>query len=123
MDIQLVKAIESMPLSDLDEFIAQALQIRARRIAPSFNKNETDLLFQIGQGLPPRIWRRYEALNQIKDNRNLSESEQSEMLDLSRQIVQYSFHRLQLMSQLANLRKVSLQNIADQLGVGMPKYV
>jgi hypothetical protein len=27
------------------------------------------------------------------------------------------------MSQLANLRKVSLQNIADQLGVGMPKYV
>ncbi|MEI7468348.1 MAG: STAS/SEC14 domain-containing protein [Chloroflexota bacterium] len=123
MDIQLVKAIESMPLSDLDEFIAQALQIRARRIAPSFNKNETDLLFQIGQGLPPRIWRRYEALNQIKDNRNLSESEQSEMLDLSRQIEQYSFHRLQLMSQLANLRKVSLQNIADQLGVGMPKYV
>ncbi|MBU6361290.1 MAG: STAS/SEC14 domain-containing protein [Chloroflexi bacterium] len=123
MDIQLVKAIESMPLSDLDEFIAQALQIRARRIAPSFNKNEADLLFQIGQGLPPRIWRRYEALNQIKDNRNLSESEQSEMLDLSRQIEQYSFHRLQLMSQLANLRKVSLQNIADQLGVGMPKYV
>jgi hypothetical protein len=112
-----------MPLSDLDEFIAQALQIRARRIAPSFNKNEADLLFQIGQGLPPRIWRRYEALNQIKDNRNLSESEQSEMLDLSRQIEQYSFHRLQLMSQLANLRKVSLQNIADQLGVGMPKYV
>ena len=123
MDIQLVKAIESMPLSDLDEFIAQALQIRARRIAPAFNKNEADLLFQIGQGLPPRIWRRYEALNQIKDNRNLSESEQSEMLDLSRQIEQYSFHRLQLMSQLANLRKVSLQNIADQLGVGMPKYV
>lgn len=123
MDIQLVKAIESMPLSDLDEFIAQALQIRARRIAPAFSKNEADLLFQIGQGLPPRIWRRYEALNQIKDNRNLSESEQSEMLDLSQQIEQYSFRRLQLMSQLANLRKVSLQNIADQLGVGMPKYV
>jgi len=123
MDIQLVQAIESMPLADLDEFISQALQIRARRITPAFSKSESDLLFQIGQGLSPRIWRRYETLNQIKEHRDLSEIEQLEMLDLSQQIEQYSFRRLQLMSQLASLRKVSLQNIADQLGVGMPKYV
>lgn len=55
----LLKGVAQLETNDLEQFVSQILTLRARRIAPSLSKHESEILEKINQGLPPDTQQRY----------------------------------------------------------------
>lgn len=78
-------------------------------------QGEVDLLAQINKGFPAIKWERLQYLDWKMETSGLSEKEATELLRLATAYENYSVRRLQLLIKLADLRKVSLDELMTQL--------
>ncbi|MCI5132911.1 MAG: hypothetical protein D3904_15700, partial [Candidatus Electrothrix sp. EH2] len=62
----LLKGVAQLETNDLEQFVSQVLTLRARRIAPSLSRQETEMLEKINQGLPPETQRHFLLLGKVK---------------------------------------------------------
>lgn len=79
--------------------------------------SEAQLLEKINLGLPAKRWQRFHDLVALREAETLTAQELEELKQLSEQIEQYNAQRLQLLTQLAKLRGVTLPQIMQQLGI------
>jgi hypothetical protein len=116
----LLKAIEQLESAELEEFVARAIALRARRRAPTLPADEAELLAQVNQGLPAEVQSRYDDLLNKRRAERLSPSEHDELLRLTDQVEGRAAERVQQLARLAQLRGVPLSRLLDDLGEHPP---
>ena len=118
----LLHGVEQLSLADLENFVAQVMQIQAQRKAPSLTAKETELLLGINKGLSPNIWQQYEELKQKRRAETLTEIEHQTLLEISNQIEEANAQRVEALTQLAALRNVSLDTLMANLQITPQTY-
>jgi hypothetical protein len=78
-------------------------------------QGEAELLAQINKGFPTAKWERLQYLDWKLETSGLSEKEAAESLRLATAYENYTVQRLQLLVKLADLRKVSVDELMAQL--------
>jgi len=119
---QLLQAVELMPSEELDEFVERILLLHAQRSATHLKHTESELLLQINRGIPPELRERYEALSAKRQAETLNSEEYAELLRLTGQIEQLDAMRLTALAELARLRRTSLAELMQTLGIQPPDY-
>jgi hypothetical protein len=115
---ELLKAVERLSPPDLEQFVSEVLDLRARRIAPTLPPDEGELLAQISQGsLPPDQHRRYHELRRKLRAETISEEEHAELLRLSDEAEMRNARRIEALGRLAQLRRKSFPEVMDELGI------
>lgn len=117
---ELLKAVEDLSEPDLDSLVNRALFVRASRRAPVSPPEETTLLREINRPIPPELHDRYVVLAGKRDDETLTDAEYSELLDIGNQIECFGVKRLEAMAQLADMRRIPLLKLMDDLGLQSP---
>jgi len=120
---ELLNGVAQPDTPALEHFISQVLTLRAKRIAPSVPKEEAELLQQINQGLPPDVQQRYDELTAKRRAETLTPEEHQELLALVGRIEQADAERVRALTELAQLRNVSVTTLMAELGIRRPAYV
>lgn len=115
---KLLQATANLTTFELDNFVNQAIVLRAQRHAKSVSQNEAELLLKINQGLSPRLQRRFEELSEKLQNETMSAVEQAEFLKLTNRIEKQDAKRIELLGKLADIRKQTLDEVMKDLGIG-----
>jgi hypothetical protein len=116
----LLKAMEQLETPELERFVALLIDLKARRVAPSLSPRESELLAKINQGLPAPLADRYRNLIEKRRSFSLTEEELSELLRLTDDVELFDAKRVEYLSELARLRKISLPALMTQLGIQTP---
>ena len=119
---QLLKAIEQLSLSELEQLVFQVIAMQAQRKAPSLPRAEAELLLKINRGVPPEVQKQYDELIAKRHAETLTPDEYSELLRLTDQIEKLEARRMEWLAELARLRKTSLTALMDDLGIRPPAY-
>lgn len=119
----LLKAVGQLDMPDLDSFVSQVIDLRARRRAPSLPKREAELLLAISEGLPEDDQRRYDELTAKSLDETLTPKEERSLLSLIKRSEANQARRIELLSELARLRGVSLVTLMADLGIGTPEPI
>lgn len=119
---ELLNGVAQLDTSELEHFISQVLTLRAKRIAPSLPKEEAGLLQKINQGLPPDVQQRYDELTAKRRAETLTPEEHQELLALIDHIERADAERVQALTELAQLRNVSVTTLMAELGIRPPAY-
>lgn len=119
---ELLKAVEQLNLPDLEQLMSQVVVLQARRKAPSLPKNESELLLKINQGLPLDVQKRFDELVAKRQAETLTSYEHQELLDLIDRIEKLDAKRVEYMAKLANIRKISLSALMEELNIRRPAY-
>lgn len=118
----LLAGVEQLPTPYLEDFVAKALAVQAKRRAKSLNKGESLLLEKINRGIPDTIHARYKELEQKRRDETLLADEHQELLALITQIEQMNAERIGYLGELAQMRNVSLRSLMKELGINRPAY-
>ena len=119
---ELLKAAERLKPSQLDRFVSDVIALKAQRQAPRLTATETTLLQNINQGLPPLVRKKWQHLVRKRDARKLTPKEYQELLRLVDQIEELQANRVKWMAQLAQLRKISLDELIKELSIQNPGH-
>jgi hypothetical protein len=120
---QLINAALQMSRPELKSFVARIFALKAREETPSLPQRESELLLKINQGVPEEMQRRYDSLIGKRRDHKLNKAEHRELLMLTQQIEQLDAERLKWLSELAQLRGVSLPDLMHDLGIKPPEPV
>lgn len=115
--LDLLQAVQQLSQPELEQFIEQILQLKAQRIAPNLSTNESELLIKINQDLPQELQNIYQTLIEKRNQEILTESEYQQLLELTEQVEKYQAQRLEYLTQLAQMRQLSLTNLITQMGL------
>ena len=83
---------------------------------------ETQLLQKINQGLPPAVQQRYDELTAKRRAETLTPEELEELMALIDRIEQADAERVLALTELAQLRNVTVTTLMDQVGIQRPPY-
>lgn len=119
---ELLKAIGQLSPPELEIFVQSTLILRAQRQAPHVNHAETELLRKINQGLPLSTQKRYAALIAKRRAETLTAEEYQELLKLTNDVENFEAQRVVCLTELAQLRQVTLEALMQQLGIKAPEY-
>ncbi len=120
---KLLQAIQQLDKSELDQFVFQVVNLRAKRQAPSLPKAEAELLQKINRGLPARFQKKYRELLAKRQAEDLGAEEYSELLNLTNQVEKLEAQRVGYLVELARLRQTNIADLMDSLGIQHPAYV
>jgi hypothetical protein len=112
---QLIQTVEQLDSSELEQLIAQAIRVQTKRKVPSLSKEQSILLQQINQSIPPKLQERYDGLITKRRADTLTDDEYQELLELSDRIEAIDVKRLGYLSELAQLRQTSLTALIQEL--------
>jgi hypothetical protein len=119
---ELLRSAEQLNPQELEEFVAHLLALQAERKAPRLPRAETELLEIINQATPAEAQRRFDELNRKRRSDGLTEAEQNELLPLIDQMEAFDLQRVQALSELAHLRRLSLKALMKELHIRTPAY-
>lgn len=121
---ELLKAVEQLSLSDLEQFAQQIVRLRARRRAPVLPRREAELLLKVNQSaLPVNLQARCDALVAKRQEETLTPGEREELIHLTDQLGELNVHRLEYLAELARLRQTSLPALMEDLGIQVPAVI
>lgn len=120
---ELLNGVAQLETPELEHFVVQVLTLRAKRIAPCLPEEEAVLLEKINQGLPPDVQHRYDELTAKRRAETLTPEEHRELLALIDRVEQADAERVQVLSELAQRRNVSVTALMAELGIRPPEYV
>lgn len=100
----------------LDDFIVKMLEEQVTPYELTVDqKHDLELLQKINLGLPISIWERYDQLKRKREAEQLNPDEQLELIEISDQIEEAHAARMPFLIELAELRKISLETLLEQL--------
>jgi hypothetical protein len=114
---ELLSAVDDLNEKELEHLVRRVLWIQARRKAPILEPEETQLLLEINRGIPTELSQRYQILRDRRDDEDLTESEQSEIIRLCDEMENIGVKRLEALTRLADLRQVPLLQLMSDLGI------
>ena len=119
---EVLKGVARLENSELEQFTEKIIALRAQRRAPSLPQNEAELLQKINRGVPPEVRQRYTELNARLQEEIITPEEQNELLELTDQIEWADAERIRNLAKLAELRKISIDSLMDQLNLHRSIY-
>ncbi|HSS52659.1 MAG TPA: hypothetical protein VLX28_27275 [Thermoanaerobaculia bacterium] len=105
-------------LRTLRERLAATRQLAAPRLPA----DEAALLQIINQGFSSETWQLYASLKAKRRAGTLTPQEQTELIALSDQLEEMNVRRMESVSQLARLRKTSVDALMEDLGIKSSLY-
>ncbi|HEV7509391.1 MAG TPA: hypothetical protein VGS07_31235 [Thermoanaerobaculia bacterium] len=105
-------------LRTLRERLTATRQLAASRLPA----DEAALLQTINQGFSSETWQHYASLKTKRRAGTLKPSEQAELIALSDQMEEMNVRRMESVSQLARLRKMSVDVLMEDLGIKSSLY-
>ena len=120
---ELLGAVQQLSKSELDKFVSQVVNLRAKLQTPSLPKKEAVLLQKINQGIPLNLNDKYKKLIVKRQAENLTQEEYKELLLLSDKVEKIEAQRVENLAKLAKLRQVSISDLMNSLGIQAPSYV
>ena len=119
---KLLEAVGQFNATELEQFVAEVIALRAKRQAPSLSRQESELLMRINQHLSADLQARFDELVARRQDETLSNDEHEELLRLTEQVENMDVVRIEALARLAQLRGISVDDLMDQLGVKTPEY-
>lgn len=113
----LLDKVSHLDNSEFESFVNAVLALRAKRVAPVLPQKESDLLEKIYTKLPAAIQERYDLLTEKRRAGTISAEEYGELLELVHISEHYNVERLKCIVELAALRKVTVEQLMEQLGL------
>ncbi|MBD2604787.1 STAS/SEC14 domain-containing protein [Scytonema hofmannii FACHB-248] len=120
---ELLKAVEQLNLSELEQFVSQVIVLQAQRKATRLPQAEAELLLKINQGIPGNIQRDYKELIAKRDDEILTEDEHQQLLQLTEGIEKIQAQRIENLAELSRLRGISLTALMENLGIHATNHV
>ena len=118
---ELLKAVEQLNLSELEQFVSQVIVLKAQRKATRLPQTEAELLLKINQGIPDNLQKDYEELKVKREEETLTDDEHQRLLQLTEEIEKIQAQRIENLAELARLRGVSLTALMENLGIQATK--
>jgi hypothetical protein len=128
-DEQQLRELASSQGQDVTELASCVLKEYLHRSPPTAKAEarvpaaESQLLQDINQGLPEATWQRYHELVIRRREGTLTRDEHEELKSLTNAIELAHARRIERLTELAQLRRISLDELMDQLGIRDPGYV
>ena len=119
---EVLKGVARLENSELEQITEKIIALRAQRRAPSLPQNEAELLQKINRGVPPEVRQRCTELNTRLQEEIITPEEQNELLELTDQIEWADAERIRNLAKLAELRKISIDSLMDQLNLHRSIY-
>lgn len=117
----ILDAVKQLTPSELEKFTQQVNLIQAQRKTPHLSRRETELLKKISEGLPLEVLRPFRELREKMEVETITEAEHTELLRLVDEVEKYDVERLQWLIELAQLRRQTVPELIDTLGL-RPQY-
>jgi hypothetical protein len=117
---QIITGVQTMPLDELEQLVKNVLAIRAERIAPHLSGEEIKLLETAQTTLPKKSLLRMKELQVLRDKDKLSPQGFAELAQLIEELEIIHAERMKAISDLADLRGVTLQTAMQQIGLRLP---
>ena len=118
---QLLHAVAQLPPPEFERFLAGV-----KRLPPPqrqrLSRRESELLWQINQGLPAETQSRYAELIEKRRDETLTDEEYQQLLQLTNQAEECDVKRLECLTELAALRRMSLTALLAELEIQAPQY-
>jgi hypothetical protein len=114
---QLLRAALQLPYPELEQFVTQLQILRLRQDTTRLTQDEAELLLKINEGLPSTVQQRLDELIAKRQTQSLTAAEHQELIQLTEQSEKIDADRMQHLLALAALRKVSLDEVMQQLGL------
>lgn len=105
---------------DLSQFIVQILELNfpeEKSKPKTIAEHEAQLLQKIELAIPIETWERYHILRAKRQNETIIASEIAEYTAITQKIEAANVQRLAVLIELAKIRKVSLDEVMNQLGL------
>lgn len=112
---ELVNGFSKLETTDLEKLVDTVGHILAGRKNPMPQEREKELLKEIDKVVPDFVLQRYKQLHDKLQKEKILEPEHRELLQIASFMEERALVRIHLMVELAALRQVSLQEIAEYL--------
>lgn len=114
----ILNSVDGFESSKFEQFYQELTAMRLKKSGlPLLNAVESELLNKINIEFDPKKWERLTYLDWKLEFGALTEKEEIESLKLAEAYEHYSVERLKHLSQLALIRRVSIDELMEQLGV------
>lgn len=114
--------ISRLDSEELDQFVEKVLALRAKQTRQNLSQEESALLKKINRGLPVSDRRRLTYLDAKRSDGKLSEEEYEELLSLIEVLEQLNAERVELITELAQMRGIPARELMQQLGIRPHSY-
>ena len=119
---QIISALQTMPLAELEQTVDQALKVQAARRAPHISADESDLLEIVARRLPEGETTRMHELQRLRDDEQLTSEGYAELAGLIDHLEELHADRMTALVKLADSRGVTLETAMKQVGLKLPDY-
>jgi hypothetical protein len=116
----LLKAVDQLNSTELEQFVTDVLNLRARRGTDRLPSSESQLLARINDGLPNGLRARYTELIDHRRQEILTSEEHEELLRLTDEVELREADRVTALTELARSRGISLSALMQRLGIPAP---
>lgn len=113
----LLKNVQLLNDAEFEDFFKKLLLLRESSRAGLISELELTLLQQIHEGLPKEKQIRLNLLIAKRDAEIINDEEYEELLDLTAEIESLDLNRLKSMTQLAELRKITLPEVVELFNI------
>ena len=120
---QIIAAIDTLSLAELEEVFNHALAVQAERKAPHLTAEQSELLARINHGIPQELNARRLLLREKREAGSISDVEYGELTALNDRAEQFHADRMAALVELATLRGVTLPALLSDLGIRFPENV
>ena len=114
---RLLREMARLPLGELDRLACNLLVLRSAKRDQKLPDREANLLLAINRTLEPRKRRHYRRLCAKRRAGTLSRAEHRELLRLGDETEEINADRAKSLVAMAALRKVSVQELMESLGI------
>ena len=119
---ELLHQAEQLRPAEFEQFVSSILALNARRKTKGLPPEESLLLKKINTEFASKKMERFLLLDEKRRQETLTPEEHGELLVLVRQLEKHDAQKLQLVGQLALLRKVPFDALLKQLGLYQIRY-
>lgn len=112
---QLIKAVDQLPVGELDSFVNEVLSLRARKMAKCLSREETELFRVINRELSDEASERSALLVKKRNAGTITAPELEELIALTDELENLGVQRLEALIKLAQLRGVTLDQLRHDL--------
>lgn len=115
---EVLDGVSHLDTPDLEKFLAEVAHLLAQRKAKTLPKREAELLFAINQRLLAKeVQENYDELYAKLQQEVISPDEHQTLLELIQQREEKGVERMACLVELAQLRKVTIKELLEQLGI------
>lgn len=115
---EILNTVEGLETNKFEQLYRELFTLRVQRnCLPLLNVVESQLLNKINIEFDPKKWERLTYLDWKLEFSALTPKEEAESLKLAEAYENYCVERLKNLSQLALLRRVSIDKLIEQLGL------